>query len=126
MIKVIANILSILLLAALFLFPSRFLNKSMDKMISLANEALNATMQEDWSTAVNSLTHMHEQLDKDRSTLHLFLSHEAVEGLEAAVSGCLRLTQIQDQPQTVLELEFIITRAEHLKSIEEFAISVLI
>ena len=126
MTKIIANILSILLLAALFIFPCRFLNESMDEMISLAKDALNATLQDDWSTAVNSVTHMHEQLDKDRSTMHLFLSHEAVEGLEAAVGGCLRLTQIQDKPQTVLELEFIITRAEHLKSIEDFAISVLI
>jgi hypothetical protein len=126
MTKIIANILSILLLAALFIFPSRFLQKSTDKIVSLANDALNATLQEDWSTAVNAVTRMHDQLDKDRATMHLFLNHETVEELEAAVDGCVQLVRVQDKPQTVLELEFIITRARHLKSIEDFAISVLI
>jgi hypothetical protein len=126
MIKRIANIVSLALLIALFIFPCRFLTKSTDAITALAETTLDAVLHDDWNTALENMQLMHDKLDKDRATLHLFLHHEAVEGLEAAVAGCLRLVQVQDKPQTVMELEFIITRAEHLKSIENFAFSVLI
>ncbi|MEL7601643.1 MAG: DUF4363 family protein [Bacillota bacterium] len=126
MIKRIANTVSVALLIALFIFPCRFLTRSTDEINARAETALNAVLHDDWNTALEEVQRMHDQLDRDRSILHLFLHHEAVEGLEAAVGGCLRLVQVQDKPQSVLELEFIITRAEHLKSIENFAFSVLI
>lgn len=126
MTKRIANAVSLALLIALFIFPCNFLSKSADTITALAETTLDAVLQDDWDTALINMQLMHDRLDKDRATLHLFLHHEAVEGLEAAVAGCLRLVQVQDKPQSVLELEFIITRAEHLKSIENFALSVLI
>lgn len=126
MTKRIANAVCVALLIALFIFPCRFLSKSTDAITALAQATLDAVLHDDWDTALENMQLMHDRLDKDRATLHLFLHHEAVEGLEAAVAGCLRLIQVQDKPQSVMELEFIITRAEHLKSIENFALSVLI
>ncbi|OQA13765.1 MAG: hypothetical protein BWY62_01254 [Firmicutes bacterium ADurb.Bin356] len=126
MAKKLANTISILLLLGLFIFPAMSLSRFCDDLVSHAEEAVSAVKQEDWQRGVEHLHSMNLVFDKKKNILHLFLHHELVEGLEAAIRGGLQLMYVEDSGQAVMELETIITRAKYLKSIEVFSVPSLL
>ncbi len=126
MARKLANIISALLLLSLFIFPARILSLFCDEIVEQAEEALSAVKQEDWQKGLAQLQSMNAAFDKKKDILHLFLHHESVEGLEAALRGCLQLMYVEDSGQAVMELETIITRSKYLKSIEVFSVPSLL
>ena len=121
MAKRIANVLSIAILIALFVFPSRYLCKLSDELVSTAENTVDVVHRGDWAAAQDNVQHMNAQFRKGKDVLQLFLHHESVEQLDADLRAALQLIHSQDEAQTLMELEFIITTAKHLKCIEAFS-----
>lgn len=122
----IAIILCILILAALFIFPRMRLDELCDVLEAFAEDTVNAVLAEDWKKAGSNLNEMMRAFEADRTFLHLLLSHDRVESLESAIHGCVRLIQVEDQPQTLMELEYIVTHVRYLRSIEELRLLTLL
>lgn len=126
MAKIIANLLSIALLGVLFIIPSNYLTGVSDEIVNLAEDTVDAVYREDWETCVQNMEDMNAQFQRDKEKLHMFLHHETVEDIEVSMRSALQLTHMQDQPQSLMELEHIISRARYLKSIEKFSLFTLL
>jgi|GEM_PF-7018822 len=125
MAKRIANIVSVLILAALFIFPSRFLRTFSDEIVALAEQTVDLVHREDWDTAEDNLEELNRKFRLSKETLQFFLDHDSVEQMDADMRACLQLIHAKDTPQTLMELEFIIAKARYLKNIEAFNWSTL-
>lgn len=120
MAKRIANCIALLILIGLFVFPSRFLCELSDEIVSVAEDTVDAVHGQDWDTAQNNIQQLNARFRKTKDTLQLFLHHEAVEQLDRDLRATLQLIHSRDEAQTLMELEFIISTAMHLKCIETF------
>lgn len=116
----IGTIVCILLLLALFIFPPGELSRICNEIEALAEDAVEATLREDYARAHSNLNEIYAIYNDHRSFMHMLLHHGCVEELESAIRGAIRLTMVEDQPQTLVELEFIITHIRYLKAIESF------
>lgn len=115
----ISVLVCIALITALFIFPARKLARACDAIEQLAHTTIGAVYKENWAQAICAMEQMVEVYEQHQRFLHIIISHERVEQLEAALYGVLQLVRIQDQPQALLELEFIITHVCHLRVIEQ-------
>ncbi len=116
--KRIFTICVILLLTLLFILPCRFLSTLTNNIIDLSERAVVAVHSEDWQLGAQLLQELNLLFAANKKTMHLFLSHAIVEDIEARLQSCMELMYVQDQPQSLQELETVITRAHNLKSIE--------
>ena len=116
----ISIILFILLLCLLFYFPPQYLSNICDQIEALAESAVSATLMEEFDLAHANMAQLYEFYLSERSFLHIFLKHEYLEQLEQSIRSVLRLTEVKDQPQALMELEFIITHARFIRAIEVF------
>ncbi|HWR23270.1 MAG TPA: DUF4363 family protein [Feifaniaceae bacterium] len=126
MAKRIANVVSILILAALFVFPSRYLCKLSDEIVNVSENTVDAVHRGDWEMAQNNVQWMNARYRESKDILQLFLHHQSVEQLDSDLRAALQLVRTRDKAQTLMELEFIITTAKHMKCIEGFSWSTLL
>ncbi|MDL2217131.1 DUF4363 family protein [Christensenellaceae bacterium OttesenSCG-928-M15] len=122
----ISIIICVLFLLALFIFPSHFLSGICDEIESLAQQAIEMVFDENFEAGYELGGKINEIYDEHRDFLHVFLSHTGLESLESSIRGIKRLMAVEDKPQTLLELEYIITHVRYLKSIEEFAVDTVL
>ncbi len=120
MAKRIANVLSIAILIALFVFPSGYLCELSDELVSISENTVDAVHRGDWEMAQDNVQQMNMRFRESKDILQLFLHHESVEQMDADLRAALQLIHSRDEAQTLMELEFIITTAKHLKCIEGF------
>lgn len=118
MAKKIYNSCIILFLIVLFIVPSRFLSRLSDELVEMAELSVDAVHSEDWETGLENLERMNALFRLNKSKMHMFLHHAIIEEIDAALRSCMNLMHIQDQPQSLQELQTIITHARYLKSIE--------
>lgn len=114
----IFNVFVVALLLALFIVPSMFLAKLSDEIVDLAERSVDAVFRKDWENGLEMAQQMNAILRLNKETMHLFLGHQIVEEIDNAMRSCMQLMQIEDQCQTLQELEKIITWARYLKTIE--------
>ncbi len=120
MAKRIANVVSIAILIALFVFPSQYLCELSDEIVMVSENTVDAVHREDWATAQDNVQQLNARFRETKDILQLFLHHESVEQLDSDLRAALQLIHSKDEAQTLMELEFIITTAKHLKCIEAF------
>lgn len=120
MAKRIANVISIAILIALFVFPSRFLCDLSDEIVNVSENTVDAVHRGDWDTARENAQYLNMKFRESKDILQLFLHHASVEKLDADLRAVLQLIHSKDEAQTLMEMEFIISTAKHLKCIEGF------
>ncbi len=121
MAKRIANVLSIIILIVLFVFPSRYLCALSDEIVEVSENTVDAVHRGDWGMAQDNMQRMNARFRESKDILQLFLHHQSVEQLDADLRAAMQLIHSRDEAQTLMELEFIITTAQHLKCIEAFS-----
>ena len=126
MAKCIINVVIILILAALFIFPATFLCKLSDEIISVTGQTADLVQQNDWEAAQKNMEALNKKFRLSKDALELFLDHAAVIQMDADMRACLQLIHIHDDAQTLMELEFIIANSRHMKEIEFFNWSTLL
>ncbi|MDL2258049.1 DUF4363 family protein [Eubacteriales bacterium OttesenSCG-928-K08] len=122
----IATIVCVLMLAFLFTYPRTRLEKCCNQVEALAEEAVELIIEKDWQEAQQHFHKMREAYLQDRAFMHLMLSHTYIAQLEASMLSCIELIKVEEQAQTLVELEFIITHVRFLRSIEEFKLTTLL
>ena len=114
----IATVLCVLLLLALFVFPEYRLRITCTELEQCAQQAAADVLNENWDAASTQLLRMLSVYEQEHAFLHSLLSHSQIESLERGMHGVAYLIQVEDQPQTLLELAGLIVHARYLKNIE--------
>lgn len=126
MAKCIINGVIVLILAALFIFPSQFLCSLSDEIVAVTGHAADLVQQGDWEEAQKNMEALNRKFRLSKDMLELFLDHDMVINMDSDMRACLQLIHVQDDAQTLMELEFIISNARHMKEIEAFNWSTLL
>lgn len=126
MAKCIINSVIVLILAALFIFPAKFLCSLSDEIVAVTGHAADLVQRGDWDEAQENMEALNKKFRLSKDMLELFLDHDSVIKMDADLRACLQLIHVQDDAQTLMELEFILSNAKHMKEIEAFSWTTLL
>lgn len=118
-----ACIITVLILAALFVFPARYLEKMADRITREAELARLTIMEEKQNYAREHILNMHSEFEKRKDIIKLFFHHEDVDEMERAMKTALDLSALEESDNLICELNSILQIAEHMRSVENAKLS---
>jgi len=119
-INLYACIVVVAFLVLLFTLPRKTLQSMRSDILSKADALSAAVLADDWPSARSASEAIKARFLQDKQRLKLFLDHEDLDSLEAAIRSVEALTAVEDEPQLLLELESIKNVATYITEIETF------
>lgn len=118
-----ACIISLLFLAAIFIFPAGYLAKMADYITAEGEQARLAIMDGEQQNAQAHIINMMSRFEEDKDTIKLFFHHEDIDEMERALISARDLAALDESDNLICELNCILQLADHMRSVENAGLS---
>ena len=118
-----ACIFAVAALAALFVFPARYLDKMAGVISEEGEQARIAIMDGRQASAQVHILNMLREFEKRKESIMLFFHHEDVDEMERALNCARDLVALDESDNLICELNSIMQIAEHMRSVENAKLS---